>query len=129
MTLLRTCAMASLAAGVMLGMSEPALADEVTVTGIAEPDVLSERVFYGDLDLASERGAKALNYRVSGAVKRVCAPLDERLRVHEMFACRGYAWDGAKPQIDLALTRAQELAATGTTSIAPVAILITVPAR
>jgi hypothetical protein len=41
-----------------------------------------------------------------------------------MQRCRSFAWGGARPQMNLAIQRAQELAANGTTNIAPVAIMI-----
>jgi hypothetical protein len=43
--------------------------------------------------------------------------------------CRGYAWRGAKPQIASAIERAQQIAATGSSTIAAVAITIALPPR
>lgn len=124
----------SLAAAIGLGLSASAAGAEaqkdVTVVAEAPPaDALSERVSYADLDLSSASGVDRLNLRVSGAVKRVCAPHDERYSFGDYGACRSFALDGAGPQVALAITRAQQIAATGTSPIAPVAILISAPAR
>jgi UrcA family protein len=46
-------------------------------------------VKYGDIDLTSERGAKALYTRLRAASRRVCSSLEGRdLRMHELWkAC------------------------------------------
>lgn len=106
--------------------SPPALAKRggpITVIGRAAADVLSERVSYRDLNLASVQGEKRLVYRVRGAIGRVC-PDDGTGPLNELNRCRSYAWDGAEPQIDLAVKRAREIATNGFSAIAPVAIVI-----
>jgi UrcA family protein len=133
MTSRRISAALSIASAIGLalagGAAEAGTQKEVTVVAPAPPDVLSERVSYADLDLASQAGVASLNFRVSGAVKRVCAPHDERHSFGDYGACRSFASDGAEPQVALAIARARQLAATGTTAIAPVAIVIAAPAR
>jgi len=130
MTTPKKCASISLAAGMALALTatSAAAADrDVTVVAPPPEGSLSERVSYVDLDLASRSGIEILSTRVGGAVYRVCSPLDQRSTFAEHGACRSFAWNGARPQMDRAIARARQLASTGTTSIAPVAILIAAP--
>lgn len=124
-----TLAKASLAGGVtialLFGVGAAALAQDATVIGERpSDDVITERVPYGDLNLASKAGEKALHFRVRGAVRRVCDP---QFGTQPYMACRSYAWGGAKPQMERAIERARQLAYNGTTTLAPVAIRITAP--
>jgi len=120
----------SLAAGMAVALfaattASAATADDVTVVANSSGETqLTKVVRYSDLNLASSSGVKSLTRRVNAAVRAVCAPLDERARLREHGACRSFAWNGARPQMDQAIARAQQLAATGTTSIAPTAIVI-----
>lgn len=119
---------AGLAVALLSGLGSVASAEEVTVIGQQpEPDSLTEVVSYADLNLASAYGATTLDRRVRGAVGRVCEPLDMRESFNEHGYCRSFALNGARPQMDRAILRAQQLAANGTTSIAPVAIVIAAP--
>jgi len=131
MTAPKLCASGSLTAGMLLaltlGLSAPASAKDVTVIAGPPEGALSEHVRYADLDLASPVGVELLSMRVGGAVTRVCSPLDQRSTFAEHGSCKSFAWNGAKPQMDRAIARARELAFTGTTAIAPVAILIAAP--
>jgi UrcA family protein len=133
MTASKMCASTSLAAGIALvltlGMSGAASARDVTVRASPSEGILSERVSYADLDLASPVGARLLGLRVDGAVGRVCSPLDQRSTFAEHGACKSFARNGARPQMDLAIQRAQQIAQNGVSAIAPVAILIAVPQR
>jgi UrcA family protein len=134
MTIDKKSASISLAAGLALalaaGAGSAASAKEVTVVGKPIPtDALTETVSVADLNLASASGAKTLKYRVRGAVGRVCEPLEMRENIIEHGYCRSFAWSEARPQMDRAIIRAQQLAANGTTSIAPVAIVISAPQR
>lgn len=130
MTLNDRLARISLASGLtlalLIGMSAAATAQEVTVVTdrADEPEYLTERVTYDDLKLETRDGQHVLNRRVRRASVNVCKPV---LGTQANGICRNYAWRGAKPQIDLAVTRAKEIALTGTSSIAPVAIAITAP--
>ena len=112
------------ALALLAAFSAPASAREVTVLAPPPEDHLTERVSYADLDLATDPGIKTLTFRVRGAVKRVCAPLDQRVTFAEHSECRSYAWNGARPQMERAVARAQQIAMTGTSSIAPVAISV-----
>ena len=133
MTTTKKCASASISASVALVLTASsggaAAARDVTVVAQPPADVLSERVSYADLDLATRTGVQVFNARVGGAVYRVCAPLDQRSTFSEHANCRSFAWNGAKPQMDRAVARAEQIAAVGTSSIAPVAILIAAPQR
>lgn len=132
MSILKTSTSFSLATGVALALlagSAGASAREVTVIREAIPeDALTERVSYADLNLASAAGIGKLTTRVRGAVRSVCRPLDDRSTSAEHVGCKSFAWNGAKPQMDRAITRAKQIAATGTSSLAPVAIVISAPA-
>ena len=64
-------------------------------------------VRYGDLNLATPEGAKALGSRVRGAVLQMCGP--ERsvpLVEHRVIRnCRMTAFDSARPQVERLLAR------------------------
>lgn len=132
MTIPMKCASISLAAVMAVALTATsgiAAARDVTVVAAPPEGSLSERVSYADLDLATRAGLETLSTRVDGAVYRVCAPLDQRSTFSEHASCRSFAWNGARPQMDRAAARAQQIATVGTSSIAPVAILIAAPAR
>jgi len=114
----------SLAVAVLI--PTPAAARDVKVVAHRNSDIQVERVSYADLDLTSKGGVRKLNARVDGAVSRVCFAFDY-IDSDTKANCRSYAWKGAKPQIELAARRANELASTGFSSIAPVAIRIALP--
>ena len=69
----------------------------------------SVRVHYGDLDLASPAGAKALKRRISRAASQVCGDLPSRdLRViAEVEACRAETIAAAQPAVQAAMRDAQ----------------------
>ena len=130
MTTPQKSASVSIAAATILALTASAnvaSAKDVTVVAAPPADILSEHVSYADLDLATRSGVQVLNARVGGAVYRVCSPLDQRSTFSEHATCRSIAWNGAKPQMDQAVARAQQIASVGTSSIAPVAILIAAP--
>ena len=116
----------SLAAAVLIGTATEASARDIKVVAHRQSDIQVERVSYADLDLTSKGGVRKLNARVGGAVSRVCFAFDY-IDSDTKENCRSYAWKGAKPQIELAAKRAQELASTGFSTIAPVAIRIALP--
>lgn len=92
-----------------------------------QDDRITQRVSHRDLNLASASGQRSLHFRVRSAMGRVCAPLDgTNLRTQQQY-CRSVAWDGAKPQMDQAIARAQQLAATGITSLPEIAIAVQAP--
>jgi len=112
-----------------IALASPALAQNgKPVIVRAEPltDVISiRRVGYRDLNLASADGEKLLNHRVRSAVSEVCNDAtgpNPLLSLQQ--SCRADSWGRAKPQMDLAMQRARDIAANGYSSIAPVAIAI-----
>lgn len=129
MRIIKASALCTVAA-VALATSAPVLAHTpptATIVGtFDDPDVLTERVSYADLNLASATGEKRLLYRVSRAVRNVCPGYSLSFTLLE-HRCRDFAWTGAKPQIDLAVRRAREIAANGFSAIAPVTIAIRLP--
>ena len=127
---------ARLSAAVLSGVTASLLiagaafaAQQKPVVVYAEPQegVRSVRVSYADLDLSQRKHERKLNQRVAGAVQRVCLYEDRRgLQDLGYYRCADGAWDDARPQIARAVTRAQEIALTGKSSIAATAITIRV---
>lgn len=112
-----------------IALASPALAQNgKPVIVRAEPltDVVSiRRVSYRDLNLASAEGEKMLNHRVRSAVSEVCNDAtgpNPLLSIEQ--SCRHDSWGRAKPQMELAMQRARDIAANGYSAIAPVAIAI-----
>jgi UrcA family protein len=95
----------------------------IVVTGPSH-DMVTRRVSYRDLNLASLPGEKTLNARVRGAVVGVCSEVSLS---HEDINCRSDLWAAAQPQIDRALARAREIAQYGNSAIPAVAITIAFP--
>lgn len=119
------CAAAGTTLALMVGAAGAAVAqpqsERVTIVGQRIEPGMSVRVSYRDLNLASIPGERTLNRRVGRAADFVCRGHYDFL---EQTSCESYAWNGARPQIALAVKRARELAMTGTTSIPLVAIAI-----
>jgi UrcA family protein len=112
---------------VLFGSAGLALAQGTTVLAPRADDALTERVSYADLNLASAAGRKRLEFRVDHAVGKVCPSGTDIREALEGRSCAKAAWAGARPQMERAFARAIELASTGTTTIAPVAIAIIAP--
>jgi UrcA family protein len=89
-------------------------------------DFAVRSVSYADLNLTSGSGRSELNHRVRAAVNDVCEAVVGTTDDHGLIACRWDAWGGAHPQVARAVQRAQEIAATGSSSIAAAAITIDV---
>jgi len=110
----------------------PAMAKSqpIVVTAIPE-DVPVRFVSYGDLNLAKATDEKMLVRRVRSATDDVCTESvpDGTAITSAFLSCRAHAWQGARPQIDRAVTRAREIAANGWSTIAPVAISISADFR
>ena len=115
----------AVAAGILAGSTAAsAQRDErITVKALRADDVPKERVSYRDLDLASARDERRLMRRVNFAVNYVC-PGNSYLGDSR---CRASAWKRAEPQIALAVERAKQISSFGFSSIAPTAIVISVP--
>lgn len=122
---------ASLFAAVAIGAAAyPAHAhpaQPLTIVGHSE-NYVERRVSYADLNLASEPGERTLNRRVGYAVGSLCDEAVSEERTGLLYrGCADGAWRGARPQISAAIQRAHDIAATGTSSIAALAITISVP--
>jgi UrcA family protein len=99
----------------------------IVVVAHAE-DYVTRHISYADLNLAVPPGERTLNRRVGLAVTQVCdETVGGRSTTFTYRDCVVGAWRVGRPQIALAVQRAQEIATTGTSSIAAVAITIGVP--
>ena len=122
-----TAALLSVALAPALVAPSAAFAQDRPVVIYAEPDnTLTERVPFASLDLTTSGGQKRLHFRVAGAVERVCLRDVGRdgLQDPGYFVCERNAWSGASPQIANAITRAKQIAMTGTSTIAASAITV-----
>jgi UrcA family protein len=102
--------------------------DPVFVTA-EQSDYVTRRVSYADLNLASASGQRSLHGRVRGAVRGVCTEVTgggaTSIYLRDYARCSTEAWGGARPQITRAIKRAQDIALTGSSTIASTAITIT----
>jgi UrcA family protein len=95
------------------------------VTVVARPgDYVLRRVSYADLNLAARPDVRILNHRVDYAVNDVCTEVMANSYSFTMQECSNDSWGRARPQIDRAVRRAREIAATGSSTIAAVAITV-----
>jgi UrcA family protein len=96
-----------------------------SVTVVARPaDSFTRHVSYADLNLASASDVQILRGRVGNAVDGVCTDtLNESFQL-TMEECTSGSWNRARPQIARAARRARDIAASGSSSIAAVAITI-----
>jgi UrcA family protein len=92
-------------------------------------DIPTRKVSYADLNLATLAGESTLNRRVGGAVRSVCAESVAGSDFYAELSCHRFAWGGARPQITRAVMRARQIASTGTSSIMPVTITLSVVPR
>ena len=125
------CAAASATAVVIGGAATAALAQEqqrspITIVGERLPDHGKRaRVTYRDLNLAAAHDERVLKHRVAVAARYVCEPDATGAVGDHIYAdCVSDAWDGARPQVALAVRRAREIAQFGASSIPLVAIAI-----
>jgi UrcA family protein len=123
---LAMCSATVTAAAVIVGITAPVQAQPApSVTVIARPaDQLTRSIDYADLNLATDSGVQVLNSRVSYAVNDVCRLLMTESYQDSMQECTSDSLDRARPQVSMAVQRAREIAATGSSSIAAVAITI-----
>ena len=111
-----------------------ATAKETPVVVTAPPqeaDLVVRRVSYADLDLALPVGRATLHERVGFAIGDVCAEANLFDNGSPEFKsgvrkCSRRAWDHANPQMARAFQRADEIAATGSSTIAAATISISV---
>lgn len=120
----------TLAASVVAMGSSAAAAKSGPIFVQAQPeDMITRHVSYADLDLARPSGAHALMTRVGSAVNGLCDQVAASRNVSILTSvaagrCSRASWDQARPQIDVALQRAREIAMTGHSSIAATALVI-----
>ena len=124
-------AAAGTAVAIIGGTATAALAQPpATTTIVGERDMTADvrtvRVSYRDLNLAAARDERILRRRVSGAIRTVCADGMTAVEGVGFAPCARGARRDARPQIALAVRRARDIAATGTSSIPIVAIAISV---
>lgn len=129
---LSCCAATMVAAAGLLVAAAPASSKGAPVFVTAPHDVVTRHVSYADLNLASIAGERALDRRVGTAVGSLCNEAtggnDGGTRYKlSMIRCNGEAWDSARPQIDRAVQRARDIAATGSSSISAAALVISLP--
>ena len=97
------------------------------VVVVAEPEAMpsTRRVAYGDLDLATKVGERALVRRVHSAVDAVCEEeLGPSRLVYSEHACRKFTWNDTRPQVDRAIARAHGMAAAGSPDIVAATIIV-----
>jgi UrcA family protein len=116
----------------LLVVATPALGRNGPVFVTAPHEVVTRHVSYADLNLASAPGERTLERRVGSAVADLCNEAtggnDGGVQYKlSMISCSGEAWTSAQPQIDRAIQRAREIAATGSSSIAAAALTISLP--
>jgi UrcA family protein len=110
----------------------PAFSRSAPVFVIAPADLVTRHVSYADLNLASIAGERALDRRVGTAVTDLCLDAtggndgSPKFKM-SMIRCSGEAWSGARPQMTRAVQRARDIAATGSSSIAATALVISLP--
>ncbi|HEV2594074.1 MAG TPA: UrcA family protein [Sphingomicrobium sp.] len=115
------------------GISSPALAKSRPILVNAPPEEIVVRsISYADLNLAVPAGERSLMSRVGSAVNGLCGDVaggyDGSYVVGlAVTRCVSATWQQARPQIDLALQRAHEIASTGKSSIAAAALILTAP--
>ena len=123
---LAMCGAALIAAAAIATTATPLHARPIkNVTVVARPgEYLTRHVSYADLNLASRPDVRTLNHRVDYAVNDVCTEVAMDSYQFTKQECARDSWDRARPQIERAVQRAREIAATGSSSIAAVAITI-----
>lgn len=105
----------AVAASLVFASSASAQQGPITIQGVAPPNIQIERVPYWDLNLATRYGERALQWRVSHAVDRVCLrDVGGRDYINQDYnQCTWGAWRGAQPQMNAAVYRARQLAYFG----------------
>ena len=117
-TFVAAVSIAAATSPVHAGASHP-----VIVTG-QRTEYVTRYVSYADLNLASAADEGILKVRVRVAVNEVC---DEAVGHRDQYDFRGCtydSWAGARPQISRAVRRARDIALTGSSPLAAVAITI-----
>ena len=122
----------SLCALIAVAAATPAFSRSAPVFVTASADTVVRHVNYADLNLASFDGQRTLDHRVGTAVTDLCGEAiggnDGGTKYKlSMMHCSAEAWNSAQPQIDRAVQRARDIAATGFSSIVAAALRISIP--
>ena len=105
-------------ASLLVGATTTQAAQSRPVVVYAEPQQINtERVPYGDLNLAASADRKMLFSRVGSAVRNVCN-FDAAGISSDYRTCAGLAWKDARTQINAALARGDQLASNGQSYVA-----------
>ncbi|WP_324805607.1 UrcA family protein [Sphingomonas sp. LY29] len=109
----------AIAASLILS-SAAAVAQRPVVVQAKPSEVPTAKVSYTDLNLASTEGAATLEKRVGKAIRKVCAANNTYSASPERHftTCAANARAQARPQIASAVARAQQMAATGSATLA-----------
>lgn len=114
-------------------IGSPALAKSRPILVNAPPDeVITRSISYADLNLAVPAGERSLMGRVGSAVNGLCSEVaggPDRSFVVGLSTtrCVSATWQQVRPQIDLALQRAREIASNGQAGVAATALIISAP--
>lgn len=101
--------------------------ERIVVHAVAPQDQIRRTVSYRDLNLVTTVGAQTLHRRVDRAVQSLCVEAVGAVANEELeMKCAKSSWAGANPQVEQAIERAKQLAATGKSTIAAVAITISI---
>jgi UrcA family protein len=114
----------------IIGSPAVAKSRPILVNAPAE-EIITRSVSYADLNLAAPAGERSLMYRVGSAVNGLCNEVaggdSSFISSLTVTRCVSATWQQAQPQVDIALQRAREIAATGKSSIAAAALIIAAP--
>jgi UrcA family protein len=114
----------------VLAMASPACGKTPQVVVTGNPDMVTRQITYADLNLALPSGERVLSRRVSYAISGLCQevtgdPHPTMLAGSAVVSgCMNSGWSQARPQIARAIERARELAATGQSTVAAAALII-----
>jgi UrcA family protein len=127
--LISAFAAVAITSGVFTLVSSPVFAKDRPVLVVADSDIITRRISYADLNLASVSGQKTLNRRVGGAIHGLCSDATggedgNYVTNFSRMKCNKTAWSQARPQIAQATQRARDIAFTGASPIAAAAITI-----
>ena len=125
--LLSACVAVGITGGSFAVVATPVHAKSPIVV-VADADIVTRHISYADLNLASSSGEATLHRRVGGGIQSLCLEAtggDLSFIVNPLGRkCRTSAWNQALPQIALAVQRSHDIALTGASPIAAVAITI-----
>ena len=119
----------AIAVGGVTALAPPASGKSGPVVVTAKVDIVARHISYLDLNLASEPGQLTLSRRVGGAIGSLCTEAtggyDGNFKTGiASRECRTSAWNQARPQMARAVQRANEIASTGSSTIAAAGIAI-----